>query len=631
MRDNKIRQLTDKQHVKMRPQMYVGATEAEEFKNRWVIDEDTGKYVQRDIKTIPALVKLFDEIISNSIDEAFRTNFKYANKIIVDFGAESGTISVGDNGRGIPLRQAEGQKKGITEADLAISELRAGGNFDDDDDEVSMGTHGLGATLVNLFSEQFSLYTADGKECLSVEYTDGMNRLVSRSLTPASRSNRGTRIAWHYDRKMFPEAEAIWQTGIVPLLEKRVNDLACIFPQIEFSVAGKGVVKGQKFANYIKQYGDVSCIFESEQLSLAVLPSEYAQAASFVNGIDTYSGGTHVEYVRDLVVDRLIKRLGRQAKKLDVKPSDVKNNLAFVFIVHRFKKPKFNNQLKDSITSKEADVIAAVGEIPDSFIKRLSRDENITIPILEYKKLKNEHRENVDAKKAQRGLKKLKVVEHVPANGPPEKCYLYLTEGKSASGKLTDMRDPMIHGSFPLRGKPLNTYGAKISDILQNKEISELLSILGLRFGDGPDTQLAYGHIRIMADADQDGQSIVTLLIGLFAHWPWLFDQKRISIVRCPIVIFTLEDGKLVRCYTFAQYQAFLTSGVKYKLQTYFKGLGSLNDKEYHSMVHNPVEDLIAPMKEADKAALELALGESADARKVWLCPSIVSAQIGVQ
>ena len=170
LRKNTVKVLSEIEHVLHRPGMYVGDTTLGTH-DKWVMDD--GKIIKKKVKIVPAFLKLFDEIISNCIDEGFRTDFKYANEIKVRV-EDNGKITIEDNGRGIPVVST---KDGKTQAEQAFTNLRAGANFDDGVGNVSIGTHGLGSTLVNILSKKFIAHTDDGKKHFRLQCSKNMSEI----------------------------------------------------------------------------------------------------------------------------------------------------------------------------------------------------------------------------------------------------------------------------------------------------------------------------------------------------------------------------------------------------------------------------------------------------------------------
>jgi DNA topoisomerase-2 len=583
--------------------MYIGGCQLEKL-NRWTLDGD--QIVFKEVEFVPALLKMFDEIVSNSIDEAIRTNFKHANKINIQIKPDH--VIVADNGRGIPV-VASIDDPNSTSAVMALTHLRAGANFEDDG-AVSIGTHGLGASLVNILSRKFIAWSDDGKKRQHIRCADQM-RETKTSITTSFAS--GVSIEYWPDFSFFDCKNMSGDLSV--LLQKRVHDLAANFPQIQFMLNGSKI-KAASFKNYVSMLALPFEIHETDKFKVAVVASEEYNQISFVNGIDTYEGGAHVDYVRAVLIPEILGRLKKKYKKLDLGTLDVKSKLTFVVMSASIPKPKFRSQTKEYITNSPAEMGKVFAGVADEkFVRHICGNEEIINKIVETKQFKLELQEHRDANDKQKNMKKVRVPKHIPANGDPAKATLFLVEGDSAAGPFTKARDAEKHGAFPLRGKPLNTYGEKPNTILGNAELLQLMSILNLKFGDGPGTKLNYGKIAIMADADVDGYNICCLMLAFFNHWPWLFKEGRVFIVRCPIMKCT-KGKEIQRFYN-------LDSYVKAKIDStwkinYLKGLGSLTPEEYELMVNHPVLEKVSYDIDAPKY-LDIAFGPDSEKRKVWL------------
>lgn len=603
MRKNDVKVLSEIEHVLHRPGMYVGDTTVGSHL-KWVMHD--GQIIKKKVKVVPAFLKLFDEIISNCIDEGFRTDFKYANEIKVRV-EDNGKITIEDNGRGIPVVETE---TGKTQAELAFTNLRAGANFDDGVGNVSIGTHGLGSTLVNILSKKFIAHTDDGKKHFRLECKNNMSE-IDVDVT-SSKGDKGTSVSYYADIERLG-LESI-DSDHLSLIEKRVTDLAVCFDKIKFKFNGR-VVKASTFKQYLSQIGDDFVSIETEQYKLAVLPWETNEQISFVNGIDTFGGGVHVDVVSNSISNAL-KDAIKKKHRLDVRVPDIKNKLLFVIVTNEVSDPKFDSQTKERLTNNDRDIKPIFDTVDnDNFIARILKNEEIIQPIIESLLLKKQLAEARALRKAQKNAKKKKIASHISASGKNiEDKILFITEGQSAISNLINVRQTAIHGGFPLRGKPRNVRELKPTDIMKNKELSELMSIIGLELGE-PADDLNYGKIGILADADFDGFSIAALLVNFFSNWKDLFDDERILFIKSPIVI-AKKKKDVKRFYDLKDFHdAKLDSDWKIE---YNKGLGSLSIQEYDLMINEPVTEII----EYDSGAttsLETAFGKNALPRKAWL------------
>jgi DNA topoisomerase-2 len=226
LREDDIQVLSDIEHVLKRPGMYCGNVN-EEIYPTYIYENN--KIVLKDIPQIPALLKLFDEIVSNSIDEAIRTSFKYATKIKVTFDNKIGTVTVEDNGRGLPIEYNEALKKWTPE--IIFTHLKAGSNFDDTNKEMLVGQYGVGGSLVPIFSRNFSIDTANGQKKYKQTFENHLaikhNPVITKS------KDNYTSISYDPNYDYFKVSDEVIK--YLPILyEKRIRDLAFCYPEITF-------------------------------------------------------------------------------------------------------------------------------------------------------------------------------------------------------------------------------------------------------------------------------------------------------------------------------------------------------------------------------------------------------------
>ena len=290
--------------------------------------------------------------------------------------------------------------------------------------------------------------------------------------------------------------------------------------------------------------------------------------------------------------------------------------MLFVIITNSVGDPKFDSQTKERLTNNANDIKPIFdGVTEEKFIGRIMRNDELVEPIIEALLLKKQLADARALKKANKGMKKAKVASHISASSKdPEDKILFITEGQSAISNLINVRNTSIHGGFPLRGKPRNVRELKPTEIMKNKELSELMSIIGLELGE-PADDLNYGKIGILADADYDGFSIAALLVNFFSNWKQLFDEERVLLIKSPIVVAT-KAKQIKRFYDLKDFVAESLDS-SWKIQ-YNKGLGSLSIDEYDLMINDPVTEVIAFDSEANNS-LETAFGKNPIPRKRWL------------
>ena len=312
--------LTDVEHILLRPGTYVGSTVLCDPTKEWVYNKNTKKFEEKDIQYVPAFLKLFDEIVSNSIDESKRN--KKLNTIKVKIDKTKNTISVYDNG-GIPVVMHKEAKLYVPE--LVFSKLRSGSNFNDNETRDWVGTNGLGSTLTNIFSKKFTVRTCDGKNSFEQTFANNMSKKSKPKIEKASRGF--TEIIYTPDLEKF--GMKVIDESHYLMMEKRLYDAAASNPNLKIYLNGKQIQFGT-FEDYCKMYAGDSVVYEKgKRWEVAFAPSQGFRHVSVVNSALTKDGGTHVNYITDQVVDYLRERIKKKSK-VELKPSEIKNHL-FVF------------------------------------------------------------------------------------------------------------------------------------------------------------------------------------------------------------------------------------------------------------------------------------------------------------
>jgi DNA gyrase/topoisomerase IV subunit B len=423
------------------------------------------KIIKDTISIVPAFLKLFDEIISNSIDEYFRTEGTYSNVISVSIKGDE--ITVSDNGRGLPQRRSK-DVMGKSMAEVAVTSLRSGTNFEDA--HVSIGTNGLGASLVNLFSKSFTMVTNDGKNKLILISLDNMS---STKVTVRKNSSKpGTSVSYmpDYERFGMNKLDLIH----TDMIRKRVHDLAICFPNIKFKI-DDNIIKTNKFNDYCRIISDSHTSIENDTYKIGVLTNETRDQMSFVNGIETFRGGGHVAHCSTFISSLLMTKLNKKYK-LKLKINDIRNKILFIIILNNVKGLTFDSQTKEHVTNS-AKFFATYFNNDEltKLVDKIVKNDDIVVPIIESALLKQKLKESAELRLQQRKNRKRRVLKHVEAKGPNNT--LFLCEGDSAISNLLKVRNPITQGGFPLKGKILNTIDAKNTDIIKNAEISSILSL----------------------------------------------------------------------------------------------------------------------------------------------------------
>lgn len=602
---NEIQILSDVAHVKARPSMYIGSVSNED-KEVFLF----GEY--KKVQYVPGLIKLIEEIANNSIDEAIRTNFKFANKISLDIDIKTGQVTVEDNGRGIPQAMVvtpEGEE--IPGPVAAWTKVRSGGNFSDDANRVTTGMNGVGSSLTNIFSVLFTGTTSDGKNELTVNCSNGLENISWKSKPSKS---QGTKVSFIPDFSNF-ETNGFDQSYIEIMLDQ-IQTLAVIYPDIEFKFNGKKV-QGH-FKKYAKQYDEEIIIQEQDACSIAIGRSpDGFRHVTYVNGIHTKNGGHHIECVMDDISDELIPSIKRKFK-IEVTKARIKECLTMVMFIRNMKNMRFDSQTKERLTSPYGEIKNHIQLDTKKLAKSILNSEAVLMPIIEAALARKLAAEKAAETKAAKKASKAKVHKHIKANlyGKDADTTLFLTEGDSAIGYLIDVRDKELHGGFPLRGKVMNSWGMSAADTMKNRELFDICAITGLVLGEKAEN-LNYKNIAIMTDADNDGLgSIYPALLAFFSNWPELFEQGRIRFCKTPVII--ADTGKKQQWYyTVAEYEEAKGTLPKHSIR-YIKGLGSLQRSEYGEMIQNPVYDVVQ-LPENWKELFEMLMGDNADLRKEWM------------
>lgn len=598
--------LDARSHVRKRIQVYLGSPNIFTTE-RFVL----GKW--KEVTYVPALVKAVNEIVDNSVDEAIRTSFKFSNRI--DVTVQGNTVSVLDNGRGIPQDEIEdlnGEK--IVRPIAAWVRTNAGSNFEDEG-RTTQGMNGVGAACANFVSAKFVGETwRDGKK-ITVTCSEGAENV---SVDVTKMKGNGTKVTLTPDFELF-DAENLDEGDTLSLIHDRMLNLQVAFPQIDFTFNGEKL-PGKRFKDYAAQYSEYSVIEASENISFVIFPSEDGfRSNSFVNGLNTHEGGTHIDFVIGHIVDELVIMIKRKFK-IEVSKSTIRGGLSIVMFVRDFTNPRFNSQTKEKFTSPwgQFKTHYDATDLHDfkHIAKQIMNNPVLIDPIVAAQLAKKLADEKRDEAKAKKGMKKIKVAKHVAATG--DNATLLLVEGDSALGFGIEVRDPKKIGMYPLRGVVMNTWNMKPVEVLKNKELSELVAILGLDISD-PESidNMTYGTISTLADADHDGEHIATLLCAFFyKFWPRLFSEGRFRITRSPIMI-TEVKGKKDDIWSFGYLEAEENKANNPTANhRYIKGLASLELREYDRIINNPKQDTITV---DDKNLFEIMFGASADERKKFM------------
>lgn len=617
-------------HVRKRTGMYAGSTTIETA-SQWVYDVESKKMMQREISVIPALIKIFSEILDNSIDESRRAP-DVLDSIRVEF-TDDGTISITDNGRGIPVRIHADTGKYI--AETVFSNLRAGSNFNDDEDQQLIGTNGVGSTLTNVLSTSFKIESADGKNLFRQEFFQGMRERSEPKIRPHDKNF--TKISFTPDYEFFKLA-GLDEDHKLRMI-KKVVDAAATNSKVKFYVNGERIMT-RAFDDYIAMYAEEYVYDDSKDWKVGVSKSDGFEQISFVNSVETYQGGTHVTYAINQIVDEL-RVIIKKKFKVEVSPGDIRGHMR-IYISANVNRPRFSSQTKENMLSPTSEWKTS-WTVPDKFIQKLLKTEIIQ-SILDWATAKQNaelakklRQSNKDLGKAD--PRKIDKFSDAAERKDRQKCVLFLAEGDSAAKSIQGGRgnNPYI-ASFPLKGKIQNVRDKDIAKILgldkktdkkvEPNEIQKILTIIGLQIGVPVQSlnELRFGKLAMATDADVDGFHICGLLMNVIdKFWPELFDMGFIHILRTPVIVVSLKNKTNIEFFTeldFHNWESTTGSKTTGWSKNYYKGLSKWKTPQFANFLNNLDTYMfkIGVEDEEDTNAIDLAFNSArADDRKQWL------------
>jgi len=607
--DKKYQKLDDISHVIARPGMYIGSIKPHTA-TKWVLDNE--KMVQQELTYNPGFLKIFDEIITNSVDESKRAGSKLTT---VKVTIKDNTISIWDNG-GIPVVKHTEHNEWIPE--MIFSNLKSGSNFDDTEERSWAGTNGVGSTLTNIYSNEFIISTCDGKNHFYQTYKNNMRDRVEAKI-------KKSKVA-HTEITFKPDFEKFGLDGIdedhFKMIQKRIHDLAACNTHLKIYF-NDNLINLNSFEDYIKLYV-TEYFYETNKdktWSIAIALSENGfQQISFANSTETYDGGTHVDYIMNQIVVEL-REFFVKKHKVDIKPSELKSHM-FLFLDSTVINPSFSSQTKEKLITEVKD-FGCTFEVSKKLTQLILKSE-IVNSILDWIQQKKSADDNKLQRELNKKLSKIKVEKLIDAKGKDRwKCSLGLFEGDSASGAFRKYRSPETMGAFSLKGKFINVSEITNQKLIQNTEAVNLMAAIGLKLGQQIELKhLRYGKILFYTDADVDGNSISALLINFFyKYWPEIFDRGMIYKVETPIVVAVPKAKKVKKIlfYTQTEYNEWADKNdlknfeIKYK-----KGLAALVDDEYQDIINSPRMTKISK-DEISTEYLDIWFGKNADLRKTEL------------
>ena len=602
---------TEIEHILAVPAMYIGPVAAVDAE-MWVYDDATQRIVLRTIELIPGLYKLYDECAVNARDQILRMihspllDKKFVTGISISI-AEDGTITMENDGNGIDVAKHPDNDLWVPE--MIFAHLRTSTNFNKDDKKIVGGQHGLGVKLVNVWSVYACIETVDHKRGLKYvqEFKNNRSEICPPTITKVKSQKPYTKFTFKPDYVRFGMPNGL-TSDMLSLLKKRAYDIAAVSDHSVKKVTLKyndEILPVKNFQQYIDRYigpkdiagGTGLRAYEAPderwEYAVALSPTHEFVAVSFVNGICTFKGGKHVEYIMGQITRKLCAYIEKK-KKISVNPNSIKEQL-LLFLRCDIENPTFDSQTKDfmNLASAKFGSSCTVG---DTFIENIAKMGvmDVACSLTEAKENKSIAKKTDGSKtKTIRGIANFVDANFAGTNKSGE-CTLILCEGLSAlSGVVSGLSQEHKNniGILPLKGKCLNVRGETAQKIGDNKEITDLKKVLGLESGKTYESIedvhkcLRYSKVMILCDQDTDGSHIKGLCINLF-HSEWASLLKIpgfLSFMNTPIL--RAKKGQVTMVfYNEGEYQTWRHSvGAAISSWTikYFKGLGTSTSAEF--------------------------------------------------
>ena len=618
-----IKVLEGLEAVRMRPAMYIGST------------SKTG------------LHHLVWEVVDNSVDEAMGG---HADTIHVTLN-KNGSVTVKDNGRGIPTENHPTYKRPALE--IVVTKLHAGGKFDKGSYAVSGGLHGVGISVVAALSKQMKVVVRRGGKVYQQEYKIGKPVYDMKITGDCEKGDTGTEVTFMPDDTIFSTVKFEFST-----LESRFREIAFLNKGLKIILKDEdkdkketfhyegGLIEFVKWINTGKEELHKPVYFVKEEdkviveISVQYNDSYQENVLSFVNTINTVEGGTHVVGFKTALT-RAINDYANKNKMLkdgNLTGDDVREGLTAIVSV-KVPEPQFEGQTKTKLGNSE--VKGVVDSVCMKYLTEIF-EENPTIA-------KRVVTKCVDAQKARNAAKKAKdLVRRKSAFGggglpgkladcskkKSEETELYIVEGDSAGGSAKQGRNKDFQAILPLKGKPLNVEKANPLKVFGNEEISNLITAIGTGVGEQFDTEkLRYSKIIIMTDADVDGAHIKTLLLTFFFRFmKQLIEKGNIYIAVSPLFKIRKKSDHYV--YTEDEMKKIVSKLGGNVVVQRFKGLGEMNPEQLWETTMNPKTRLLRKVTIDDAVAADQVftklMGDEVEPRRLFIAERAKEAEIDV-
>lgn len=498
------------------------------------------------------------EIVDNSIDEVLAGHASEIGIVL----KEDGSIEVADNGRGIPTGMHKGE--GVSALQVVMTVLHAGGKFDKGAYKVSGGLHGVGASVVNALSEWCEVEVHQDGKIFYQKYERG-EPLADVKVTGKAKDT-GTTVRWKPDAEIFKQSILMR----MDILRERMLELSFLNPQVTITLKDERTKEEEVFhakggiKDFVKHVDRTRISLhkpvyvEGEKDATPVeICFEYNDGFnenlfSYVNNINTHEGGSHVAGFKSALTRTMnayaTKNNLVKSDKITLTGDDFREGLTVIISV-KVPEPQFEGQTKTKLGNSEVK-----GIVESIMNEQLSQflEENPPVAKRIIEKVTRAAEAREAARKARDIVRRKNALENSALPGKladcsindPEHCEIYLVEGDSAGGSAKQGRDRRFQAILPLKGKILNVQKARLHKMLENEEIRNIFTALGVGIGEQQDlTKLRYGKVILMADADVDGAHIRTLILTLFYnHMKDLIEAGHIYIAQPPL--YKIKKGK---------------------------------------------------------------------------------------
>ena len=608
--DDAIRTLTPREHVRLRPGMYIG-------KLGDGTQSDDGIYV------------LIKEVTDNSIDEYMNG---YGHQI--DITVENNEVTVRDYGRGIPLNSLS----------AAVSVMNTGGKYDDDEEgaafKKTVGLNGVGVKAVNYLSSTFSARSVRNGEAHTVYFEKGLEQ--SDRWESGLAEKDGTEIRFRVDEEVFgPYAYNL------EYVEQLVRNYTYLNRGLTIRLNGRSYASKNGLLDLLNEnmseeplYPPIHLSGEDIEVVIAHGTGYGESCYSFVNGQYTTQGGTHQAAFREAIA-KTVKEFYHK----DYDPSDIRTSLIGAISI-KVSSPIFESQTKTKLGSKEMSksgptirnfVVDFLGKHLDDYLHKHPE----TAQILQKKIVENEKERKAISgiqKKARETAKKVSLnnrklrdckIHRTDRNELAEQSMIFITEGNSASGSITKSRDVRTQAVFSLRGKPLNCYGLTKKVVYENEEFNLLQAALNI---EEDMDNLRYNKVVIATDADVDGMHIRLLMMTFFLQFfPDVIRQGHLFVLQTPL--FRVRNKKeTIYCYSEAEKRAALDKLKGNPEITRFKGLGEISPEEFSGFIGRDIrlEPVLIGKDMSIPSLLEFYVGKNTQERQDFIVSNLRVEQDGI-